>query len=211
MYFAPSCCCLLSAGKKTSKSQSSNLSRSLESLGKESDDSRVSQCNKGHLRSAYLDHHTTGNRCDTIQVTGGQDTNALTALAIRAVSFWSLGYFPVANKSSLLFLVCNQIFGNFSLRISAPSIFLLLEFSTEWFALRNLTIFRFSGNLWRKFLCHLPLFLNLCSMESALNATGNSGNVGSNGKRPSKTLEWFSSSLLMHACWITRNGRTLAL
>ena len=92
MYFAPSCCCLLSAGKKTSKSQSSNLSRSLESLGKreESDDSRVSQYNKGYLRSAYLDHHTTGNRCDTIQVTGGQDTNALTgpgALAIRAISF----------------------------------------------------------------------------------------------------------------------------
>ena len=101
----------------------------------------------------------------------------------------NFGYFPVANKSSLLFLVCTQIFGNFSLRISAPSIFLLLEFSTEWFALRNLTIFGFSGNLWRKFLCHLPLFLNLCSMESTLNATGNSGNVGSNGKRPSKTLE----------------------
>ena len=90
MYFAPSCCCLLSAGKKTSKSQSLNLSRSLESLGKESDDSRVSQCNKGYLRSAYLDHHTTGNRCDAIQVTGGQDTYALTgpgALAIRAISY----------------------------------------------------------------------------------------------------------------------------
>ena len=68
VYFVPSCCCLLSAGRKTSKSQSSNLSRSLESLGKESDDSRVSQCNKGHLRRAYLDGHTTGNRCDTIQV-----------------------------------------------------------------------------------------------------------------------------------------------
>lgn len=41
--FSPSCCCLLSVGKKASKSQSSNLSRSLESLGKESDDSNVSQ------------------------------------------------------------------------------------------------------------------------------------------------------------------------
>lgn len=34
--------CFLSIGGKTSKSKSSSLSRSLESLGKESDDSKVS-------------------------------------------------------------------------------------------------------------------------------------------------------------------------
>lgn len=114
MYFAPSCCCLLSAGKKTSKSQSSNLSRSLESLGKESDDSRVSKCSKGHLRSAYLDRHITGNRCDMIHVMSGQDTRALTwpgAIAVRAISLWIVAYFPVANKRSLFRI--SSIYPNF--------------------------------------------------------------------------------------------------
>lgn len=114
MYFTPSCCCLVSAGKKTSKSQSSNLSRSLESLGKESDDSRVSKCSKGHLRSACLDRHITGSRCDMIHVMSGQDTRALTwpgALAVRAIWLWIVGYFPVANKTSLFRI--SSIYPNF--------------------------------------------------------------------------------------------------
>lgn len=42
-----------SVGQKTSKSQSSTLSRSLESLGKESDDSKVSQCNTSLLGPSH--------------------------------------------------------------------------------------------------------------------------------------------------------------
>lgn len=82
------------------------------------------------------------------------------------------------------FLVYTQIFGNLSPRISAPSIFLLPEISDWTVRTSELTVFGFSGNLSRKFPCHLPLFLKFRPIESTLNATGNCRNVGSNGKHP---------------------------
>ena len=78
----------------------------------------VSQYNKGPLRNAYLDRRTTGNRCEMIQVTDGQETGALARHSSNFV--WIFGYFQWQIKPHYLeFLVCAQI-ENWPPKISVP-------------------------------------------------------------------------------------------